>query len=407
MSCEGDEDCQQKRSWRNSVWHSVQISLTIEVNHDPTMNTISISRRKFTHLLGAGAAAAFVRPAFSSAKLSEHIGTTGGVVRLSANENPYGPSPKALKAMTDSFGLSCRYPDVHNDELIDALSKLNGVNRDQIVLGDGSSEILKLCAETFTGPTRVNLVAADPTFEALLNYAETNGAEVVKVPLTSSFSHDLAKMGAAAKDGLIYICNPNNPTASITPKNDLREFIAKTLPGTMVLVDEAYFHYADGPDYESVIPLVKDHPNLVVARTFSKIYGMAGLRCGYCVAQPETIKRMHGYQMWDSVNIMALTAASASLDDAEQVNNGRKLTGEAKSFTTSELDKMGLKQIPSQANFIMFDCKRPVVPIIKAMKERNVQVGRLFPALPNHMRLTIGKHSEMESFVSAFKQVMA
>jgi len=130
------------------------------------------------------------------------------------------------------------------------------------------------------------------------------------------------------------------------------------------------------------------------------------LRCGYCVAQPETIKRMHSFQMFDSVNVMALAAASASLDDVDQVNNGRKLTSEAKSFTTSELDKMGYKLIPSQANFIMFDCKRPVVPIIKAMKEKNVQVGRLFPAYPNHMRLTIGKKSEMEAFVSAFKQVM-
>ena len=374
------------------------------------MNTLSISRRKFAHLLGVGAAAAIVRPRFTAATEAPTIKTasTGSVVvRLSANENPYGPSPQAHAAMKNAVDLCCRYPDEANDVLIDKIAKINGVSREQIALGDGSSEILKLCAETFTGPTQGKLIAAEPTFEAILEYSKANGAEVVKIPLTSSFAHDVAKMGGAAKKGLIYICNPNNPTASITPKNDLREFIAKTLPGTMILVDEAYFHYADGPDYESVIPLVKDHPNLIVARTFSKIYGMAGLRCGYCVAQPETIKRMHPFQMWDSVNIMALAAASASLDDVDQVNNGRKLTSEAKSFTTSELDKMGLKLIPSQANFIMFDCKRPVVPIIKAMKEKNVQVGRLFPALPNHMRLTIGKKTEMEAFVSAFKQVMA
>ena len=309
--------------------------------------------------------------------------------------------------MTDSFGLSCRYPDEHNDELIEALAKLNGVNRDQIVLGDGSSEILKLCAETFTAPTRGNLVAADPTFEALLKYAETNGAEVVKVPLTSSFSHDLAKMSAAAKDGLIYICNPNNPTASITPKNELREFIANTPRQTMILVDEAYFHYAESPDYESVIPTVRDHPNLIVARTFSKIYGMAGLRCGYCVAQHETIERIRPHQMWDSVNCMALAAAVASLNDPDQVANGKRLNSEAKTFVSAEIDKMGYKQIPSQANFIMFDVKRPVVPLIQALKERNVQVGRLFPALPNHMRLTMGKKSEMESFLAAFRQVVA
>jgi histidinol-phosphate aminotransferase len=395
----------------------VRINVTIGIQEVP-MNTMSISRRKFAQLLGAGAAVAIVKPAFSlptETVASPPVGrsrpqatsTSTGVVRLSSNENPYGPSPKALKAMTDSFGLSCRYPDVHNDELIDALSKLNGVNRDQIVLGDGSSEILKLCAETFTGAARGNLVAADPTFEALLKYAETGGAEVVKVPLTTSFSHDLAKMGAAAKDGLVYLCNPNNPTASITPKNELREFIAKTPRQTMILVDEAYFHYADSPDYESVIPMVTDHPNLIVARTFSKIYGMAGLRCGYCVAQHQTIERIRPHQMWDSVNCMALAAAVASLNDPDQVANGKRLNSEAKTFVSAEIDKMGYKQIPSQANFIMFDVKRPVLALISALKERNVQVGRLFPALPNHMRLTIGKKSEMESFLAAFRQVVA
>ena len=373
------------------------------------MNTHSISRRHFAHLLGIGAAAAIVRPRITIAKQTATVPapTKAGMVRLSANENPYGPSAKAHEAMKNAHPMCNRYPDEANDVLIDKIAKINNVSREQIAIGDGSSEILKLCAETFTGPTQGKLIAADPTFEAILEYSKACGAEVVKVPLTSSYTHDLEKMGASAQKGLVYVCNPNNPTASITPKNELREFIAKTSPETMILVDEAYFHYADSPDYESAIPLVKDHPNLIVARTFSKIYGMAGLRCGYCVAQPDTIKRMHGFQMWDSVNIMALAAAGANLDDESQVTNGKKMNSEAKSFTLTELDKMGYKSIPSQANFIMFDCKKPVAPVIKAMKERNVQVGRLFPALPNHMRLTIGKHSEMESFVSAFKQVMA
>jgi histidinol-phosphate aminotransferase len=375
------------------------------------MNTISISRRKFAQLLGAGAAAAVVRPSLSFAKPAQSTTAfplaAANIVRLSANENPYGPSPKALQAITDSFGLACRYPDEHNNVVIDKLAKLNNVDRDQILLGDGSGEILKLCAEAFTGPQNGKLVAADPTFEAILNNAGANGAEVVKVPLTSSFAHDLPKLLAAAKGGLIYVCNPNNPTASITPKEELRDFIAKAPRETMILVDEAYFHYADSPDYESVIPLVKEHPNLIVARTFSKIYGMAGLRCGYCVAQTDTIKRMRPHQMWDSVNIMALAAASSSLDDPDHVPNGQRLNSEAKQFTTSELDRMGYKSIPSQANFIMFDCKRPVVPLIQALKQRNVRVGRLFPALPNHMRLTIGKKSEMETFLLAFRQVIA
>jgi len=373
------------------------------------MNTSVISRRRFTQLLGVGAAAAIVRPQITIAKQSNTVpaSTKAGVVRLSANENPYGPSAKAHEAMKNTHPMCNRYPDEANDVLIDKIAKINSINRDQVVLGDGSSEILKLCAETFTGPSQGKLIAADPTFEAILEYSKACGADVVKVPLTSSYAHDLDRMSTSAQKGLIYICNPNNPTASITPKSDLDEFIAKTSPETMILVDEAYFHYADSPDYESVIPLVKDHPNLIVARTFSKVYGMAGLRCGYCVAQPETIKKMHGFQMWDSVNVMALAAASASLDDADQVTNGRKMNSDAKSYTLTELEKLGYKSIPSQANFIMFDCKKPVVPIIQAMKDKNVAVGRLFPAYPNHMRLTIGKQSEMESFVLAFKQVMA
>jgi histidinol-phosphate aminotransferase len=375
------------------------------------MNTISVSRRRFAQLLGAGAAAALVRPALSLATKSPpaepvaRSAKTTGIVRLSANENPYGPSPKSHQAMKDAFEMCCRYPDKQNDVLIEKLAKLNGVDREQILLGDGSNEILKLSAEAFTGPGQGNLVVADPTFEALLGYAKVGGAEVVKVPLTASYAHDLPKMAAAAKKGLIYVCNPNNPTASITPKSDLRDFIDKTPKETMILVDEAYFHYAQTPEYESVIPLVKDHPNLMVARTFSKIYGMAGLRCGYCVAQKATVDRLRSYQPWDSINVMALVAASGGLDDPNQVPNGRRLNNEARTFVVAQLDKMGYKTIPSQANFIMFDCKRPVVPIIKAMKDRNVEVGRLFPAMPNYMRLTIGKKSEMEAFLAAYRQV--
>jgi len=336
----------------------------------------------------------------------------------------------ALKAMTDAFSLAWRYPDEHTDLLIESLAKINGVNRDQILLGDGSGEILKLCAAAFTGPLsagndrtvtlarptrggapqfrpgRGKLVVADPTFEAILNHANINQAEVVKVPLASSFGHDLPKMLAAASEGLIYICNPNNPTASITPKNEVRDFIAKAPRQTTILVDEAYFHYADSSDYETVIPLIKDYPNLIVARTFSKIYGMAGLRLGYCVAQPETIQRLRPHQTWDSVNIMALAAAIASLSDADQVTNGRRMNSQTKIFLSGELEAMGYKHVPSQANFLMIDVKRPVRPLIKALGQRGVQVGRVFPALPNHMRVTIGKRPEMETFLAAFRQVV-
>jgi histidinol-phosphate aminotransferase len=214
-------------------------------------------------------------------------------------------------------------------------------------------------------------------------------------------------MLAAAKGGLVYICNPNNPTASITPKDEVRDFIARVPNDTMVLVDEAYFHYAASPEYESVIPLVGEHPNLIVTRTFSKIYGMAGLRCGYCVAQNRAIERLRERQAWDSTNIMGIAAAKASLDDSELVPKGRRLNAETRTFTISELERMGYKTIPSQANFIMFDAKRPVVPLIATLKQRKVQVGRLFRPMPNHMRLTIGKKAEMEAFLAAFRAITA
>jgi histidinol-phosphate aminotransferase len=378
---------------------------------------MTISRRKFAQLLGAGAAAAVARPTLTFAETAASATTAAAstVVRLSSNENPFGPSPKALQAMSDAFGLACRYPDERADALVESLAKLNRVGRDQILLGDGSGEILKLCADVFTGPLANDkplsgggtLVVADPTFEAILYHAKLNRAEIVKVPLTASFAHDLPKMLATVKKGLVYICNPNNPTASISPKNEVRQFIEKAPNETMILVDEAYYHYADSPDYESMIPLVNDHPNLIVARTFSKIYGMAGLRCGYCVAQSFAIERLRERQSWDSINIMALVAATAGLEDADQVTKGRAINAETRAFTTGELEKMGFQTIPSQANFIMIDVKRPVVPLIASLKQRKVEVGRLFRAMPNHMRLTIGKKAEMETFLSAFREVTA
>lgn len=401
--------------------------------------TISITRRRFAQLLGVGAAYAAANPGLSLAtpRISANFaavlrGVPANGVRLNSNENPYGPSRMALQAMSDAFKLAWRYPDEHADLLVDMLAKINGVDREQILLGDGSGEILKLCAAAFTGPVedgrrqtiqlatptrggalrsfspgRGKLIVADPTFEAMVNHATVGGAQVVKVPLTKTFSHDVARMSAAAQQGLIYICNPNNPTASITPKNELRELILRTPPETMILVDEAYYHYADSPDYESVIPLIKDHANLIVARTFSKIYGMAGLRCGYCIAQKQTIQRLRPHQTWDSVNIMAIVAAIASLNDSDQVANGRKLNSETRAYLSSELKATGYGHIPSQANFVMIDMRRPISPLLAGLKQRGVQVGRLFPSLPNHMRVTVGKRSEMETFLTAFREVIA
>ena len=380
------------------------------------MTSSTLSRRSFSKVIGLSAAYAAVHSQ-RSVQASwrtlppNSISSTASIVRLSSNENPYGPAAAALKAMTDGFNLAWRYPDEYADMLVDELARLNNVPPDQILLGDGSGEILKLSAAAFTNKDK-KLVLANPTFEAIGRHASVARADVVKIDLTSNYSHDLPKMLAAANDvansaGLVYICNPNNPTASITPKNELAEFLAKLSPATIVLVDEAYHHYVESKDYESVIPLVKQYPNLIVARTFSKIYGMAGLRCGYCVTQRANIERMRAHQTWDSVNIMALVAALASLKDADHVGRGRKMNTDTKKSVCAELDTLGYHYIPSHANFMMIDLRREVRPIISDLRTRGVEVGRLFPALPNFMRVTIGTGPEMKVFMDSFKQVLA
>ena len=371
----------------------------------------TLSRRRFAQMFGAGTAlAALQRPALSINALGQrpaYARAASAVVRLSSNENPYGPSPAALRAMTDAFGLAWRYPDEHQDALAEELAKMHGVGANQILLGDGSGEILKLAAAAFTAPGRA-IVVADPTFEAIAHHARTARAEVVAVKLTPDYRHDLARMlDAAPSAGLVYVCNPNNPTASITPKAEVRAFLSKTGRETFVLVDEAYYHYVESADYESVIPLVRDYPNLIVARTFSKIYGMAGLRCGYCVAQEATIERLRAQQTWDSINIMALVAALASVRDPSHVEQGRRRNSEVKKFLYAELDKSGFSYIPSAANFMMIDMRRDVKPLIAAMRQRGVEVGRFFPSLPKHMRVTVGTRADMESFLNAFRQVTA
>jgi len=374
------------------------------------MINATLSRRRFSKLIGAGAAYAALRSTEVKGSWRALAPGPPNVVRLSSNENPYGPSPAALKAMTDGFSLAWRYPDEYADMLAQELARLHGVPVDQVLLGDGSGEILKLCAAAFTGRDK-KTVLANPTFEAVARHAGVAGAEVVKIDLAPDYSHDLQKMLAATKDsgnsaGLVYICNPNNPTASISPKNEMSDFLAKVSPATIVLIDEAYHHYVEAKEYESAIPLVKQYPNLIVARTFSKIYGMAGLRCGYCVTQRANIGVMRTHQTWDSVNIMALVAALASLKDADHVPRGRKLNAEVKKTACAELDALGYRYIPSHANFMMIDLRREVRPVIDALRNRGVEVGRLFPALPNFMRVTIGTGAEMKSFLTAFREVM-
>jgi histidinol-phosphate aminotransferase len=204
---------------------------------------------------------------------------------------------------------------------------------------------------------------------------------------------------------LVYVCNPNNPTGSITRKGALRAFVPASK--ALVLVDEAYHHYAGSADYESVIPLIASHPNLIVARTFSKIYGMAGVRLGYAIAHPDVIKKLAAQAAWDSVNVFALAAARASLRDAGWVATGQKRNAATRDHVVSTLSRLGYAVIPSQTNFVMFDTGREVKPVIAALHDRGIDVGRLFPALPRHLRVTIGTPEQMKRFLQAFAAVIA
>jgi histidinol-phosphate aminotransferase len=366
----------------------------------------ALTRRSFGKLIGFGVAAAGLRPAEAARALSTKPRAASGVVRLSANENPYGPSPAALQAARDAFPLAWRYPDEATDALIADLARLHGLPPQSFLVGAGSSEILKLAASACSDETH-KVVMADPTFEAIGHHAKVRGAEVVKVPLDSAFAHDLDAMAAVPSTGLVYVCNPNNPTASLTSKGRLRAFIEALPARTTILVDEAYHHYVESTDYESVAPLVAAHPNLIVTRTFSKIHGMAGLRLGYAVAQPAMIKRLQEQGAFDSVNILAIAAARASLLDTAYTAQGKQRNATTRAQVVAEVRSRGLDVIPSHANFFMIATKKPVGPIIDALAQRNVQVGRVFPALPTHLRVTVGTPEQMRRFVEAFSAALS
>lgn len=372
------------------------------------------SRRSFARLLGAGAAFAALGPLAGGAQTAapagaEKVASPGSdEALLDSNENPYGPPPAAIAAIATVLKLAARYPDRPVDELLDALAARHGVGRESLALGAGSSQILHAAANAFTGPD-AGAVVADPTFEALGRYAETRGAKVTRVPLAAGYRHDLAAMASAAGDrGLIYVCNPNNPTASLTPAAEIRALLERLPPGVTLLVDEAYHGYAEGePGYESVVPWLPRFPNLVVARTFSKIYGLAGLRCGYAVAGPEKLAELRRQLSWDASNVAALAAARAALDDTSYLERAKRLNRELRESASAALAGLGAKVVPSAANFFFADLGRDVAPVIDALRARGVRVGRRFPALPTHLRVTVGTEEEMRRFLAAFGEVWA
>lgn len=372
------------------------------------MTAGTLSRRDFARAVGFAVGATLVAPALPEslhARLGP--GMSGEWIQLNANENPYGPSAAAREAMTRSQQIAARYPDHVEGQLVEAIAKFHGVAPENILLGCGSSEILSMADTAFTTPDK-NVVVAEPTYEAVLGYARLTRAESIKVPLTGDFRHNLPAMAAVASErtGLVYVCNPNNPTGTIVTRFELAAFLRSVPKTAVILVDEAYHHFAEDPRYASAFEWLATTPNLVISRTFSKIYGMAGMRLGYAAASKELIAQMRTRRIMNNANASVLEAALASLGDPAHVPQHRKLMNDTRKLLVKELERDGRRYIPSEANFVMIDVGGDVQPIGQKFRERRILVGRKFPSLGNWLRVSVGTPEEMKEFMAALREIV-
>ncbi len=325
------------------------------------------------------------------------------VAKLSSNENPYGPPMSAQKAVAESVKNGNRYAWKEMYDLIDKIAKKEGVTAEHIMMGPGSSDLLeKVALVTFMKGG--NIVSADPCYMSLVSVAKSVGATWKPVPCTADWSHDLKAMEAAIdKDTkLVYVCNPNNPTGAITKGQDLLDFCSRVSEKVPVFVDEAYIELAVGADTQSMVSLLAQKKNVIIARTFSKIMGMAGIRVGYIAAQPEFLAGINKITRGGmGISYTSIFAASASLDDKDFQGNTRKLNHEAKTYLYENLDKMGYKYIPSYTNFVLFPISIPGKELLSKMTAKGIAV-RSFDVLNKPWcRVSIGTMDEMKAFVGA------
>ena len=364
------------------------------------------SRRSFLGISAATSAALAMRvvtePMLAFAARPAAGGFHDGVM-IDANENPLGPSAAAREAIINSAPQAGRYSFWLTDEVTEQLASSEGIKSDYVRVYRGSSEPLHHTVAAFTSAKR-SYVTADPGYEAGMHAADTVQARVVKVPLAKDYSHDVRAMLAAAPDaGVFYICTPNNPTGTLTSHTEIEYLVENKPKGSIVLIDEAYIHFADAT---TAIDLVKAGKDVVVLRTFSKIYGMAGLRCGAMFARPDLLDKMENHAGWNAMPIPALVAATASLKDTQLVPERKRINTEIRTSTFAWLDRNGYSYVASQSNCFMLDTKRPGKEAIEAMAAQHVHVGRIWPVWPTYVRVTVGTASEMEQFQVAFKKVM-
>ncbi len=333
----------------------------------------------------------------------------GGVLkaRLLANENPFGPSPAAKKAVADALDLSYQYPFGAISTLTDKIATYEGIERNNILMSSGSSPLLLAAAIHYSKGGKT-IITGDPSYDDLPSHAEKLEGKWLKVPLTKDYKLDLDAMEAAvdANTALVYICNPNNPTATVVDTAKLKGFCERVSKKTTVFVDEAYIDYLPDPQATTMIPLVKAGNNLIVARTFSKLYGFAGLRCGYVVALPDTIRILNMYTAGTfGLSATTVAAAIAAYRETDFLQDALKKTLASKEYLYSVLKKEGYEYIPSSANFVMFPLKMDGQKFVQEMMKRSVGVRNWKMNGQDWCRVSIGRMDEMQTFADAFKQL--
>jgi histidinol-phosphate aminotransferase len=330
-----------------------------------------------------------------------------GPARLSSNENPLGLPATARQAIMEALDEGNRYPRL-NATVVAELAARNGVRPEQVVLGSGSAEILQMTVQAVSaGGSNVRVVVADPTFPQVAHDARGMNAEVVKVPLLPDWSHDLDGMRAAAADAagpvLVFICNPNNPTGTLTSCDDIAALLRSVPDDTWFLIDEAYLEYVEDPGYRAFVTEATSRPNTLVSRTFSKIYGLAGIRMGYGIATQETVARVAPYAAGTNISHLASAAALACLKDESFAAESLRVNRDGLAFAYRTLRELGIDYMPSHANFVMHRLRGDVQPYIAAMREQGVNVGRAFPPMLQYNRVSIGLPWEMQAWAVALR----
>jgi histidinol-phosphate aminotransferase len=364
------------------------------------------SRRNFGRIaavLTAGASLPFYNePAM--AQLSAVRNMPPDAVKINANENPLGPCAEALEACHAVLAKGGRYLYEETFGFQETLAEMEGVKPNYVQPFAGSSAPLHQAALGFTSPTKP-WVTADPGYESGASAARFIGAKVIAIPLTKTYAHDVKAMAAASPDaGVIYICNPNNPTGTLTPRSDIEWLVENKPKGCIVLLDEAYIHIAGAPMCSDLVAKDKD---IVILRTFSKIYGMAGLRAGAAIGRPDLLKKITPYSS-GALPVTGMVAATASLKSKTVVPQRRKIIGDVRADVLSFMDKHNFKYIPSVSNKFMIDVQQRSGQEVKdALEKEKVYVGRIWKGWPNLVRVSVGTQEEMNKFKTAFLKVMA